>query len=257
MNKCILFAIIVLLLILLLRKYKYTNHFWSDEIGENGTDNINFPISYVINLKKHENRRRSMIRQLRKQKMKYKIVNAVDKNSKDLPNFPCIDNSRPGTKAIQMSNIEVFKQVQRSKDTSEYFLMFEDDAEIPSEFKEDIINLIIKYPDIKVFNLDKRNNKKAYLPICKKTGYWGAHMVCMLIHKDIVKLLIKEMHPETSEYMNNYNNRGINKNKKCIHDLYVANLLDKYKISSMCVPLVRSDEFKTSIQNRKVGWKDN
>ena len=210
-----------------------------------------YTISYVINLEHHENRRQNMINQLTDLDMPYEIVKAVDKNTDFIPDFPCINNYKPGTKAIQMSNIKVFEEVLMSNNNSEYFLMFEDDSEIPQGFKQKVYELISKYPNIKVFNLDGRTKHK-----CVK-GHRQHGMSCMLIHKSICSFLIKEMHPLTSEYMSDYTIREINSDPRCIHDGYVANLLYRYKIPSMCAPLVGSGNYKTSIQLDNRGFKDN
>ena len=229
------------------------------QINERFQDKKIFPATYVINLKQHTNRLQHMDKQLNDLNIPYTKIEAIDAKDPDDSNtqniidtWPCLGRrERIGTKGIQLSNLKVFEHALLNLNGSDYILMLEDDCVLPTEFKELVFKSIEKYTTSSVIVFDDR----CYM---KVNHYPKYGMSAVLIKRDILEFLIKEMNPETSDFMNNY--KSYNRNfdtkipGKCYHDVLFFNLLYNNDIKVSCVPVVPSNIFKSSINPDNSLW---
>lgn len=245
--RCILIGLMIILIIMLFKKG-----------SERFVDDITpFPETYVINLNSHHNRLKHMDEQLKRLNIPYIRIGAVDAKSLQgtplISNWPCLGKKeRPGTKGIQLSNLKVFRHALANPGYSPYILMLEDDCVFPDNFKEILLQSIDKFKSALVISFDDR----CYM---KVNGYPRHGMSAILIKRDILPFLIKEMDPKTSQFMNNYESSHRNNDSyptpgKCHHDVLFFNLLFNHNIITKCIPIVGSNIFKSSINVDNALW---
>jgi hypothetical protein len=176
----------------------------------------------------------------------YEHVEAVnaeeEKDSDTFKNWGCLpDDSKYGTKALQMSNVKVFRNA--IKNNYEWIVILEDDAEPPPDFREKLYKTIEKYPDSKVVYLDGRNPRgEGVIP--------GSQTSAIMYHNSVFELLAKELNPETGEYRKDYNNKSKNivDFDDCVFDFFLANLLSQLNIKTSSEPIVASGRFDSTIE---------
>ena len=196
---------------------------------------------YVINMEKNKDRLKNIMQKAKKQKINLEKIEAVNGKTFDIEyikNWPCLSSdSHYGYKGLQLSNLKIFKKVKEIKKKPEWIVIFEDDAEIPNDFLKIINKSILNYPKVKVINFDHRQS-------CKQNEYAGCCMSCVMYKYEIIEMLIKYLDYETNDFMKNYKKLY---NQDCLWDWYIFNLLEKFKIPMVCVPVVKSGNFVSTL----------
>lgn len=154
---------------------------------------------FVINLPRDTERLQSLESLLQREKVDYRIEEAVDahadRHQENLNTCPCLpQDSHHGTKALTMSNLNIFKKVLDLENPPEWIGIFEDDAILPLNFNLLIAHSIQKFSKAKVINFDKRTRRN---PECC--------LALVLYHRSILELLVKELDFKKSVYRLNMN----------------------------------------------------
>lgn len=198
---------------------------------------INF---YVINLLKNKKRLQNILNKANKAKIEIERIEAVDGKKINLENLlPCVKKNKSSNsyKGLWLSNLKIFKKIKYLRNKPKWFVIFEDDAEIPENFLKIVEQSIQRYPDVKVINFDKR---QGYI---KEYDYSDCCCSCVMYKTEIVDLLVKHLNP-ISNFVKNYNNID---NRECLWDFAIFNLLKYLKIKMVCVPIVNSGNFPSTV----------
>lgn len=230
----IIFLIFFLILLTCLCLYLFfnkDNSFLDSFINLSELDDIddNQNIStYLINLKKNTDRLSNFKKNYTD---KFKIIEAI--NGKEFINnnvdfdFKCITKDRPGYIGLHLSMIKTWKEAL--KDNCEWALVFEDDSTTPKIF----INYYKKIPTIlnkyKVIFLDNRNKKGKIYPGCCLSG--------VFYHKSILQFLIDIFDYKNSNFIKDYQKK---RNRPCLNDWLLHDVLKFYKIPTYSLPLIKS-----------------
>jgi len=227
----IVLIFLTFIILYVLRRVKQTDRFVTQK-------NIEI---YLINLPRSKDRFDNFMKFYNdmEYKVPYHYIEAVD--ARKLENtvlfkhwHESMDNSKTHNnyKALQLSVVKCLKHAKLQK--SEWAIICEDDAELPKtiNFEEVIQN----YPDSKVIYLDNRNRGgDGYVP--------GCCMNCVMYHKSVYDMFIKELDPITSLYFHKYP-RG----HKALNDHYIPWLITKvFKIKCSSLPIVNGHGFKSTV----------
>lgn len=227
---------------------KYLLHYKITCNTQNRLDNIKF---YLINLQRDKHRLSNFVKHF---PTNFTIIPAVDKRkSENFPLWRCnIDPSR-GTKALQLSIINVLKQAKQDK--CEWAVIFEDDAEPPKDFLCHLQNALNKHRDSKVIYMDIRNSvesRKSILSKIRQVIYRGDGIIpvsctnCVVYHKSIFDIMIRELNPNTSLYMQKYYHKG----KACNSDFYAHWLLTYLNIKGSNYPIVENAKVESTLNGQ-------
>ena len=232
----LLITIIIIIIIIILAYALNCNS--KEKIINISENNLKF---YVINMKKNKDRLINIMQKAKKQKINLEKIEAVNGKTFDteyIKNWTCLSSDgHYGTKGLQLSNLKIFKKVKEIQKKPEWIVIFEDDAEIPDNFLKIINESILKYPNVKVINFDNRQS-------CKENEYARCCTSCILYKYEIIENLIKYLDYKTNDYMKDYKTLH---NRDCLFDWYLFNLLEKLKIPMVCVPVVKSGNFDSTI----------
>lgn len=199
---------------------------------------------YVMNLPNNKERLDSFLQHYDKINPTYNkppmtVVEAVDgramKDTELFKKWPGLTEEHIGTKGLQMSNVKCFELA--SLDHSlDWVIICEDDAELPADIN--FYKIIETYHDSKVIYLDGRNAEgHGVVP--------GCCTCCVMYHKSVFADMIKELHPDTSTHIAEYEpTTGLN----TLFDWYLAWLIQhRLKIPCSSHPVVPSGRFTSTI----------
>lgn len=197
---------------------------------------------YLINLPRSKDRFDNFMKFYNdmEYKVPYHYIEAVD--ARKLENsivfkhwHESMNNSKTHNnyKALQLSVVKCLKYAKLQQ--SEWAIICEDDAELPKTINFE--KVIQNYPDSKVIYLDNRNRGgDGYVP--------GCCMNCVMYHKSVYDMFIKELDPRTSSYFHEYP-RG----HKAFNDHYIPWLITKvFKIKCSSLPIVNGHGFKSTVR---------
>jgi hypothetical protein len=199
---------------------------------------------YLISLPKNADRRENFEKFYKGKYQYFEAVNGSELNGTNVNNiWNCLPpDANYGTKGLQLSNIKIFEDA--IKNNYEWILIFEDDAEPPKDFNNKLIKTMKKYSDSRVIYLDARNQGgDGVTPECC--------LACVLYHKSVFILLVQELNPEKSIYMQDYKikDKKIKNDNVCLYDWYLSNLLSHYKIKTSSEPIVISNNLGSTIDS--------
>jgi hypothetical protein len=172
-------------------------------------------------------------------KVPYHYLEAVDaqqhQNTVLFQTWPNLKNTHHGTKALQLSNIQCFKQALLLK--CEWVIICEDDAELPKNINfEDIVN---KYHDSKVIYLDNRNRcGDGYVPGCCTN--------CVMYHNSVIRMMITHLEPSSKLFI-----QFANVSNLAVYDFYLNWLLHKLNVKTSSHPIVNGHKFETTFNLNK------
>ena len=189
---------------------------------------------FVINLPRSTERLQSLESLLQREKVEYRIEEAVDahadQHQENLNTCPCLpQDSHHGTKALTMSNLNIFKKVLDLENPPEWIGIFEDDAILPLNFNLLISHSILKFPKAKVINFDKRTRRN---PECCTA--------LVLYHRSLLELLVKELDFKKSVNMAKYE-------RPCLLDWYLFDMLRSEGVNITGIPVVGSGSFESTL----------
>jgi GR25 family glycosyltransferase involved in LPS biosynthesis len=229
---CIFFCVLVCFIILLVKKIQQER-------------NKRFSM-YVINLKRSADRKENF-EKYRSQVVNHhrwhcEFVDAVDagrmENTRLFKKWPGMTQSKTHNnyKALQLSVVKCLKRAQQNESV-EWAVVCEDDAELPKDL--DFNQIVRTYPDSKVIYLDSRNPKgDGVVPGCCMNG--------VMYHRSVFDTFIKELHPDTSEFLTKY----VKEQKRhALNDWYIHWLIRTKRVPTKCSshPIVRGHNFKSTV----------
>lgn len=197
---------------------------------------------YLINLPRSKDRLQNFLNFYKnmKDKVPYYYVEAIDAKKisnttlfKTWPGDLNQSDTHNNYKALQLSVRKCFIEAKKNK--SEWAIICEDDAELPSDLNFKKVTGM--FPDSKIIYLDNRNRGgDGYVP--------GCCMNCVMYHKDVFDVMINELHPVTSKHFINYpKKRGVG-----LNDHYIPWLIkDIFKIKCSSYPIIQGHHFKSTV----------
>lgn len=133
-----------------------------------------------------------------------------------------------GHRGLQLSKAKTLKKAKQTN--VEWTIICEDDAELPKDI--DFEAFVNKFSDSKVIYLDNRNRGgDGYIPRCCTS--------CVMYHRSVLDLFVKELHPETSTQLESFNKTAPFIN----YDFYLYWCITKFKIKCSSLPVVASGRF--------------
>lgn len=202
---------------------------------------------YVINLKRSTDRKANFekhrLRVVKGHQWSCEFVEAVDagrmKNTRLFKKWPGMTQSKTHSnyKALQLSVVKCLKRARQQNESVEWAVVCEDDAELPKDL--DFEQIVRTYPDSRVIYLDSRNPKgDGVVP--------GCCMNCVMYHRSVFDAFIKELHPDTSDFVTKY----VKETKAhALNDWYIHWLIRTKHVPTKCSshPIVRGHNFKSTV----------
>lgn len=233
-------TIVILLLIIIACSYLCVSissfiDKYDDDIDNYFDDNIEV---FVINLVDSFERKESITDQLDKQNITYQIIEAVDGVDFDLDKdkrWHCNHHNKKnvsGTRGRWLSDLYIYEMITYNKHKYKYTLILEDDAILPKNFKYEIYQAIMDYPNGQVFRLQKL--------LATEENYerprWGA--VAQLYKSNIIPIIYKMYKPDFKS------STGI---KGCTSDERLYSIIYSKKLKLIQYPIINMAGLKSTI----------
>lgn len=164
--------------------------------------------------------------------------------------LPCLtDSGFHGTKGLLLSQIKAFREYLASNQTG-WLAIFEDDVELPPNFLDAVVRLMIARSDAQVLYLDKRAQFNEQLSLKDKRAPQSCMAAVLYTRATVEKMLPEMEYNRKGSYISIYNGfwtkRDRVRSPKCLHDFFNSNLLDRLKIPVATMGLVDSGAFGTT-----------
>ena len=192
---------------------------------------------YVITLDVNNRRFKSISSQLSSQKIVFNTIDAVNGHGIAYP--PTMFGGmrgHEGTKGLWLSNIKTYELAVKKHKPSEYIIIYEDDAQLPSQFMDRIHTILSENQAVDIFALDIRTGplNPDFPPCCSN---------CIMYSVKILPRLITLMDP--------YNSGMIGQFQSSIHDdplfdWYLFYVLHRY-FKTLVINLVECGDFPSTM----------
>merc|ERR1711972_869313 len=162
--------------------------------------------------------------------------------------LPCQseEHGKPGAKGVMLSFIKALHLFSIELAHIEWFVLFEDDAELHPNLACMISAVHLLRPDALYMNLDARHSQ------CLHTNCTppGCCLSGTVFHRSIIPSLEKAYDSSNPDsYISNYRTlkKEVIDNPTCLNDWMLANLLFHLKIPSVALPAIKSGGFPSTI----------